>query len=169
MTATPIELRGYLQEQLASFKVPRRIVIRDQLPKGQTGKVVRRQLAELLEEDREAATERRAAIKSRIRLSTANLVLKLTEIWERLLKVAPLSPDDDFFESGGDSLLAVEMLAELERLTGRTIPNSILFEASTIRQLAQKLSEGNYLAPKSLIRLNSNGSQAPLFYLPRRL
>ena len=56
MTATPIELRRYLQDQLASFKVPRRIIIRDQLPKGQTGKVVRRQLAALLEEDREAAT-----------------------------------------------------------------------------------------------------------------
>ena len=46
MTVRPVELRGYLQEQLASFKVPRRIVICDQLPKGQTGKVVRRRLAE---------------------------------------------------------------------------------------------------------------------------
>ena len=54
-------------------------------------------------------------------------------MWERLLKVAPLSPDDDFFESGGDSLLAMDMLAELEQLTDRTIPNAILFEASTIR------------------------------------
>ena len=46
MTVRPVELRRYLQEQLASFKVPRRIVIRDQLPKGQTGKILRRQLAE---------------------------------------------------------------------------------------------------------------------------
>ena len=35
----------------------------------------------------------------------------------------------------------MEMLAELEWLTGQTIPSSILFEAPTIRQLAQKLSE----------------------------
>ena len=44
----------------------------------------------------------------------------MTEIWERLLKIAPLSLDDDFFENGGDSLLAMEMLAELERVTGRS-------------------------------------------------
>ena len=51
MTATAIELREFLRERLASFKVPRRIVIRDQLPKGQTGKVVRRRLAESSEEE----------------------------------------------------------------------------------------------------------------------
>ena len=165
MTATPIELRSYLQEQLASFKIPRRIIIRDQLPKGQTGKVVRRQLAALLEEDREAATGNAPSQVSGDQPIDSDLVLKLTEMWERLLKVAPLSPDDDFFESGGDSLLAMDMLAELELLTGRTIPNAILFEASTIRQLAQTLSENGHLneKPKTLIRLNSGGSRAPLF------
>ena len=48
MTASPTELRTYLSEQLASFKVPRRITIVDQLPKGLTGKVFRRQLSEFL-------------------------------------------------------------------------------------------------------------------------
>ena len=62
-------------------------------------------------------------------------------IWERLLKTSPLSLDDDFFEMGGDSLLAAEMLVELETLTSQKIPSSILFEATTIRQLAQKLSD----------------------------
>ena len=46
ITATPVELRRYLREQVASFKVPRRIIIRDHLPKGRTGKVLRRQLTE---------------------------------------------------------------------------------------------------------------------------
>ena len=35
---------------------------------------------------------------------------QLRAIWERLLKVTPISLDDDFFETGGDSLLAAEML-----------------------------------------------------------
>ena len=65
----------------------------------------------------------------------------MKEIWERLLKISPLSADDDFFENGGDSLLAMEMLAELEWLTGRTVSDSILFDAPTIGQLAQKLSD----------------------------
>jgi len=81
-----------------------------------------------------------------------------------LLKNPPLSPDEDFFESGGDSLVAMEMLVELERLTGRTIPNTILFEAPTFDQLVQKLSEPGYLSqkPKTLVRLNSIGTQVPL-------
>ena len=66
MTVKPVELRGYLREQLAAFKVPRRIVIREQLPKGQTGKVLRRQLADTAARIR----ERSAASWSRIRLST---------------------------------------------------------------------------------------------------
>src|SRR5262249_10854858 len=48
MTTTPLELRRYLQEEVALFKVPRRIVVRDQLPKGKTGKVLRRRLTQSL-------------------------------------------------------------------------------------------------------------------------
>ena len=166
MTATPVELREYLQEQVASFKVPRRIVLRDQLPRGQTGKVMRRRLAECLEEMTAAGTQIAAPRSIEDMAVDSNLVIQLTEIWERLLKTAPLSLDDDFFENGGDSLLAMEMLVELERLTGRTIPSAILFEAPTIGQLARKFSESDYLnqKPTPLIRLNANGSQPPLVF-----
>jgi acyl-CoA synthetase (AMP-forming)/AMP-acid ligase II/thioesterase domain-containing protein/acyl carrier protein len=166
MTATPIELRAYLQERLASFKVPRRIVIRDQLPKGDIGKVIRRQLTERL--DKRAAVGMQTRMPQSIQDMSvdSNLVVQLREIWERLLKISPLSLDDDFFENGGDSLLAMEMLVELERLIGRKIPTSILFDAPTIGQLAQKLSDSDYLnqKPKVLTRLNSSGNQTPLLY-----
>jgi acyl-CoA synthetase (AMP-forming)/AMP-acid ligase II/thioesterase domain-containing protein/acyl carrier protein len=164
MTLRPVEIRGYLQEQLASFKVPRRIVLYDQLPKGQTGKILRRQLAETLVED--TAAETKIAPPQLVEDVDSDLVLQLREIWERLLKIAPLSVDDDFFENGGDSLLAMEMIAELERVTGRSVSGSILFEVATIRQLAQKLSEHAHLneKPKALIRLNSSGSRTPLFF-----
>ena len=42
MTATAIEICKYLQENLAPFKVPRRISFYERLPKGSTGKVLRR-------------------------------------------------------------------------------------------------------------------------------
>ena len=60
----------------------------------------------------------------------------------------------------------MEMLVELERLTGRTIPTSILFDAPTIGQLARKLADPDYLdqRPKVLTRLNSSGTQTPLLY-----
>jgi acyl-CoA synthetase (AMP-forming)/AMP-acid ligase II len=158
MTATPVELRRYLQEKVALFKVPRRILIRDQLPKGGAGKVLRRQLSESLSTEAEV---RPAVLGTSI---NSNLLFQLRELWESLLNSGPLTIDDDFFEKGGDSLLATQMLIELELLTGQTVPSSMLFEAATIRQLAHKLSEGDDLQAKPLIPLSSNGSQAPLFF-----
>jgi acyl-CoA synthetase (AMP-forming)/AMP-acid ligase II/thioesterase domain-containing protein len=164
VTVTPVELRRYLQEEVASFKVPRRIVIRDHLPKGKTGKILRRQLTESLEET--AASETQVEAGSLLEDSPIDLglAIQLTELWERLLNTAPLSLDDDFLEKGGDSLLAIEMLAEVEKLIGDTIPSSILLEASTIRQLAHVLSESGNLKPKSLVQMHPNGGQTPLIF-----
>jgi acyl carrier protein len=48
--------------------------------------------------------------------------------------------DDDFFEMGGDSLLAIDLHMEVERLTGQKLPELTLFEAPTVRLLAGRLS-----------------------------
>ena len=113
VSATPDELRGYLQDKLASFKIPRQIKIRDELPKGQTGKVMRRRLTELLEEEDAAETPAPGPRLVEDTLANSSLVIQLTEIWERLLKMSPITLDDDFFQNGGNSLLAMEMHAEL--------------------------------------------------------
>ncbi len=155
MTASSIELRTYLSGQLASFKVPRRIITVDQLPKGSTGKVLRRQLSESL------GTKLGVPPATPDKITDNKLLLQLRDLWERLLKSGPLTIDDDFFEKGGDSLLAVEMLCEIERLTGQTVPKSVLFEASTIRQLAQKLHEEDALRQEPLIQVSANGDNRP--------
>jgi len=161
-TTTAVELRKYLHDQLAPFKVPRRIVIRDQLPKGKTGKVLRRQLSETF--------EKRSATDGHIVAPPPNdrgvvdtiLATQMKELWERLLQIETISFDDDFSEKGGDSLLAMEMLSELERLTGQKVPSSILFEARTIRQLAQKLSALD-IQSRPVTLMNRDGSLTPLF------
>jgi acyl-CoA synthetase (AMP-forming)/AMP-acid ligase II len=125
---TPAELREFLGTQLAQFKIPRRITIVDQLPKGITGKVQRSRLRESLQEKSEPAD-----------LPEERLHADLLQLWRKVLKIEQISLDDDFFEKGGDSLLAMDVSLELQRLTGRTLPESILFEASTIRELARRL------------------------------
>jgi oxalate---CoA ligase len=64
----------------------------------------------------------------------------LLQLWKKLLKTEDISIDDDLFEKGGDSLMAIDLWLELQRLTGRQLPDSILFETSTIRALAKRLS-----------------------------
>jgi oxalate---CoA ligase len=164
VAVTPTELRRYLQDQVTSFKVPRKIVIRDQLPKGATGKVLRRLLAASLPDA--PAAEKRIAAPQIVEDEPVDhhLVMQLTAIWERLLKIELISLDDDFFEMGGDSLLAVSMLAELDALMGEAIPDSFLLEASTIRQLVHKLSERGELEKSYLIPIHSEGCRPPLVF-----
>jgi len=126
---TPAELREFLTAQLATFKIPRRITIVDQLPKGISGKVQRKRLSEMMDE----APAQSAPLEARLHAD-------LIQIWKKILKTEDISVDDDFFEKGGDSLLAMDVSAELERITGKAMPEAILFEAPTIRELAKKLT-----------------------------
>ncbi|MFL6798578.1 MAG: acyl carrier protein [Xanthobacteraceae bacterium] len=65
---------------------------------------------------------------------------QLLELWRKFLETDDVTVDDDFFERGGDSFLAIDLQLELQRLIGRELPEAILFEASTVRTLARRLS-----------------------------
>jgi len=127
---TPAELREFLNAHLATFKIPRRIVIVDQLPKGVSGKVHRKRLSEMMSEE---APDRSAQFETRLHED-------LIQIWRKILKREDISIDDDFFEKGGDSLLAMDFSVEFERLTGKALPEAILFDAPTIREMAKQLA-----------------------------
>jgi oxalate---CoA ligase len=161
--ADPAELRKFLQDQLASFKIPARISVHDQLPKGKTGKVLRRQIRTQTEHAASMATDEETMPASDDPTLNA-LIAQLKEIWERLLNIESISLDDEFSEKGGDSLLATEMLCEVEQLMGQTIPSNVLFESRTVRQLAQSLFK-EHIQTDTLVRLNSSGSQPPIFFL----
>src|SRR5208337_4424719 len=64
---------------------------------------------------------------------------RLTEIWQRLLGVDPIEPDQNYFDLGGDSSLAVHLFAEIEKVFKVKLPLATLFEAPTIGELAQVL------------------------------
>jgi oxalate---CoA ligase len=127
--ATAVELREFVGKELATFKIPRRIDIVDQLPKGITGKVQRNRL----KEKSEGSADQSA-------MSEDRLHDELLRLWKRVLKTENISIDDDFFEKGGDSLLAMDVSLELQKLTGKALPESIMFDASTIRELARRIA-----------------------------
>jgi acyl carrier protein len=90
----------------------------------------------------------------------------ILRIWSRLLESSDLTIDDDFFDKGGDSLLATELMLELRKMTGEAIPDSLLFECSTVRSLAQRLSERQTPQPKAAVRISaaSDGAAPLLFF-----
>ncbi|SED14434.1 AMP-binding protein [Bradyrhizobium erythrophlei] len=158
--ATGAELRAFLQRELASFKIPRRILTLDDLPKGMTGKVQRRRLRELI--DRRSGSH--ATVSVPVENGPLDLEAEVLTLWRRLLKSEALTVDDDFFASGGDSLLAVEMLIEVERLVGRPVPETILFEAETIRQFAARVSAQTDASAMPFFQPHACGNRSPLYF-----
>ena len=60
----------------------------------------------------------------------------LAEWWQELLGVETVGLDDDFFDLGGHSLVAVRMFSKIKKTYQQDFSLSTLFEARTIRQLA---------------------------------
>ncbi|WP_062216675.1 type I polyketide synthase [Streptomyces sp. NBRC 109706] len=65
----------------------------------------------------------------------------LAEIWSRTLGVEPVGARDAFFELGGNSLLALQMLGEVRRALGVAVPTVTLFERPTVAALAELVDE----------------------------
>ncbi len=158
MAVTGAELQRFLRDELVYFKVPRRVQIIEALPRGLTGKVLRHRLADAYVQQR----------NERARLSTGAVAASQLEqdvlaIWRRLLKTEAVGPEDNFLDSGGDSLLATEMLTELEQMLGRVIPESLLIEAETARELAARLENlANHVIP--VIDFNAQPGRTALFW-----
>ncbi len=67
----------------------------------------------------------------------------IAQIWQRTLGIEPIGLDDNFFDLGGDSLIAVDTLARLEKVLQKKIPAASLYETPTIRALATSLGESD--------------------------
>ena len=55
----------------------------------------------------------------------------LTAIWQRLLQHSPILADDNFFDLGGDSSIAVELFNEIAKTCGRELPPVTIYHAPT--------------------------------------
>ncbi|PZR77557.1 MAG: acyl-CoA synthetase, partial [Stutzerimonas stutzeri] len=96
-------------------------------------------------------------------VAASQLEQDVLAIWRRLLKTDAVGPEDNFLDSGGDSLLATEMLTELEQMLGRVIPESVLVEAETARELALRLENlASHVIP--VIDFNAQAGRQSLFW-----
>lgn len=148
-------LRTFLAARLAGYKLPGRIETVDRLPRGDTGKVLRRVLADAYVE---AYVNPREVPERPMGL----LEFELLAIWKRLLGRDAIGVDDDFTDIGGDSLLATDMLTEVEALSGRPYPAGELANL-TIRRIAQVLHSG-FMAENGLLTQVRAGPGVPLFF-----
>ena len=81
---------------------------------------------------------------------------RIAAIWRPILGVEAIGPDDNFFDTGGTSLLLIAMRAKLEEEFSRGIPVTWMFECTTIRAMAARLSTGPEAAPVSTVQDNAD-------------
>jgi phthiocerol/phenolphthiocerol synthesis type-I polyketide synthase E len=92
-------------------------------------------------------------------------IRKLTAIWQDLLGAPCVAPDQNYFDLGGDSSLAVQMFATIEKVFGIKLPLATLYDAPTIAELAALLeSEASPAHWTSLVAIQPGGSCPPLFF-----
>jgi acyl carrier protein len=76
----------------------------------------------------------------------------IAAIWARTLNCAAPGPDSDFFESGGDSIVALNMLFEIGEVLGVELSPVILFENPSFGALVAAVSHDLAAASKNRSR-----------------
>ena len=151
------ELKRFCSNLVPSTLMPRRIVFLSEVPKGPTGKIQRIGLAGRLGVQFDVpAGGGRAPPRS-------DLERNLTQIWEAVLGRSPVFVDENFFDLGGDSLIAVRLLERVNQEFRRRFPISLLIEAPTIRQFA-RFMETRTSGPKCLVRIQQ-GRTLPFIFV----
>ncbi|MEU6076830.1 phosphopantetheine-binding protein, partial [Micromonospora sp. NPDC047074] len=72
---------------------------------------------------------------------------KLLRLWSEVLGVDEIGLDDDFFELGGNSLVAVQLIAQVRKVAGVKLPMRTLFDASTVRDMVANVEKARAAKP----------------------
>ncbi|PCI44412.1 MAG: hypothetical protein COB51_10195 [Moraxellaceae bacterium] len=132
-------LKTMLAAQFPAYMVPPQILNIEQIPLTPNGKIDKAQLLRL-------AKKRNTLSEKLTRQNLASSPLTpmqhdILDLWQNTLNRFDISIDDNFFEIGGNSLSAVQILAQLRNKLGEDLVITDLYERLTIRQLAAAFSQ----------------------------
>ncbi len=154
--ATEQAIRRFAATRLSDFRVPSRILIVDEIPTGASGKFPRSRLADHFG----------PLLRTPFVAPSVPLEWEIGRIWATILGVPRVGVDDNFFELGGTSLSAVRMFAEIQRISGRSLPLATLFQAPTVKQLVEVLTQqGEPASWPTLVPIQPAGSRPPFFFI----
>jgi acetoacetyl-CoA synthetase len=103
-------------------------------------------------------------MRCNVKTSSSSLAIdQLIPIWERVLQRSPIGVNDNFFDLGGDSLLAVSLFFEIEQAFGREMPPVMIYQAPTIAALAAELELPSASRLPPLVLLKPGNNEPPIF------
>jgi amino acid adenylation domain-containing protein len=147
-------LRRYLEDKLPDYMIPPTFVTLSALPLTPNGKVDRRALP-----GPESRSESRSFTAPRNPMER-----RIAKIWEEVLGIHAIGVTDDFFEIGGNSLMAVRLAIRLQMEFRRELPMEAVFRATTVERLSLLFSDvGNDTGCAALVAIRPEGSRRPVF------
>jgi amino acid adenylation domain-containing protein len=152
---TPATLKQSLRQQLPSFMVPSTIILLPELPLTSNGKLDRQALPTALPTLDQPKTQPRNKLER-----------QLLEIWQQSLGLPGIGINDDFFDLGGHSLMAMQMIAQIEQQTGLSLGLNQLLQTPTISAIAQFLVQptDDQTTP-NIVPMRSGDNRQPLFLI----
>lgn len=148
------QLRSHAMEDLPEYMIPTFFVEIDEIPVTPVGKIDRKRLPQPA-----VSVSKEKTVPPRNDVET-----KLVDVWEKLLGFQPIGIKDHYFELGGNSLMAMQMFSEIEKLFHVDLPVSLIFQEDTIEKLASHLKpENKGKQSSSLIPIQPNGPNLPIF------
>ncbi|MEW6734730.1 MAG: amino acid adenylation domain-containing protein, partial [Acidobacteriota bacterium] len=123
-------LREYLRERLPEYMIPARFVILECMPLTRNGKIDREALLELeqLSEEEEEIAKAQTPYEEIV-----------AGIWSEVIGIKSIGREDNFFNIGGHSLIATQMISRVREAFGVEITLRNLFDAPTVAGLAEKI------------------------------
>lgn len=162
----PTAVRYAIGKVLPSHMVPSHFIQIEEWPLTRNGKLNKAELLKLFKAT--AASSHKGIVRH------DKVDNELAQLWEETLGHSEIGPEDSFFEIGGDSLRALELMSKVKRNFSVNLPVSTLFEAPTIRKLAavirtQQLPPTHEIGSQekqSIVRIQGEGTKPPLFVVP---
>ncbi len=153
--ANPRIWRRQLRTILPAGLLPQALVVLDELPMGQGGKLDRAALPPPI-----SARTGREILPGRDQLEK-----RLIGIWESVLGWTPIGRNDDVLARGGDSLQAAAIVSRVQEEFGRLPPLTLFLQAGTVAEQAKALSEQWAALCSTLVPIQPKGERPPLYFV----
>ncbi|MBO0935548.1 amino acid adenylation domain-containing protein [Fibrella sp. HMF5335] len=138
-------IRHTLADTLPDFMLPAHFVVLPELPRTTSGKVDRLSLPK--------PSSQRPALSVLYRAPRTATEHVLSALWMNLLQLDQVGSDDNFFDLGGNSLLAQQTVAQLAQQHGLTLPVTKLYQFPTVAGIARFLDQPDAnIGPKAALQ-----------------
>ncbi|MBF6256420.1 amino acid adenylation domain-containing protein [Nocardia farcinica] len=152
------ELTALAEQQLPAHMVPTSITVLDEIPLTPVGKLDRR------------ALPAPALHTKEFRAPAGRFEEMVAQVFDDVVgDGSPIGAADDFFELGGNSLIATQVAARLGALLETKVPTRLIFEAPTVARLAERIAELSGQGGRTELRSGPRPERIPLSLAQQRM